>query len=63
MKFRLCKGHNRLNLCTVKARLHGCLVAQLEGAILDFLKARSAHVQMVKTLTKVKIKPCFVSPV
>ena len=46
------------NPCTVKVRLHECLVAQLGGAIFDFVKERSAHVQMIKTLTTVKIKPC-----
>ena len=52
-----CEHLDRLNFWTVKARLLGCVVTQLEDAILDLLKRRSAHGQMIKPLTKVKIQP------
>ena len=44
----------RLNFCTAKAWLHECLATQLGDAILDLLKERSVHWQIVKQLGKVE---------
>ena len=42
--------YDRLNFCTAKAEWHGCVVTKLRDAMLDLLKNRTVHRQMVKPL-------------
>ena len=53
-----CEHYFRLNVLHGKgALLHGCVVTQLGDGISDAQEAPSAHEQMEKPLTTVKLQP------